>query len=205
MGAVTATFNLYLMCCFLLVSDLRELEKVPLFLTATIDFLATGPGFCGHFFAYEFVRLDKFGVIPVTYGNWFVEMYELLRKYLSNHIRSFITQNFNWFVYACLPELFLQRLNEYGSGICSLLLAFDRYVNICRPTDAKVILARDKRQKWYFISTIVIICSFVCDAVIRYATHDWNCHWGFILTYQNNYLLRGGPNLFTISLNGMKS
>ena len=88
-----------------------------------------------------------------------------------------ITHNYkiHFFWWRCLPDLLVQRLNEYGTGICILVLAYERYVNVCHPHEVSELLTDSKRIKIYFVMTLTIISFTVADAYNRFVTDDWVC------------------------------
>ena len=170
--------NLYLVCCFLFDADLRQLRNYPIFLLNFTDLLATGPGFFSLLVSQQFIQ-------PHTDFNFdgqdtFVSWISHIRDFFRPHVYSLIVSNVSWFWYICLPELLTQRLNEYSNGPCTLLIAYERYVMVCKPHQKDQILTEKRRYKMYATVTLTIIFMLFLDAFIRYTSYDFHCSSGFI-------------------------
>ena len=72
-----------------------------------------------------------------------------------------------------------QRLNEYSSGICAILLAYERYILVCKPFEKDKILSDQKRKKYYILATFGILVMTVGEGIVRYLTYDFHCYTGF--------------------------
>ena len=71
---------------------------------------------------------------------------------------------------------------HYGTGICLLILAFERFVNVCLSGSKEQKLSSSNRLKMYVSATVVIITMFGADMFNRYQTEDWVCDEGVSLT-----------------------
>ena len=173
--AAALCVNLYLVASFLFDSDLRELKNYPIFFVSLTDFLVTGPGFASlvcsqHFIQPHFGFLDGFNNV-----SWLNDIRSIVRPFISRHIVA----NFSWFWYICVPELLTQRLNEYSNGPCAVLLAYQRYIMVCKPHEKDFILTKKFRQRSCFALTFIILTMMTIDGFIRYLTYDFNCSAGF--------------------------
>ena len=147
--------NLYMVCCFLFNSDIRELKNYPIFLVNLIDLVVTGPGFFSLFFSQQFLQLHFLSFYSDQ--EYLVTWLNGIRAFVQGYAYNFFVPNFNWFWYICLPELLTQRLNEYSNCLCALTLAYERYIMICKPHDKDLILTDKRRYLTYVILTTVIV------------------------------------------------
>ena len=112
------------------------------------------------------------------------------RRNLHEKIEPYI-QNMNPFWYSCFPNLLIQRLNEYGSGFCCLILAYERYILVCKPSEKELFLSSSKRKLKYSLVTIATIVLFTGDAASRYVTRDYMCNAAPPFYGRVNFLIRG--------------
>ena len=148
-----------MVCCFLFNSDIRELKNYPIFLVNLIDLVVTGPGFFSLFFSQQFIQLkSSFNSSEQDYlVTWWNGIRDLIRPYAY----KLFVQNFSWFWYICLPELLTQRLNEYSNCLCALVLAYERYIMICKPHEKDLILTDKRRYLTYVVLTTVIVAMMI--------------------------------------------
>ena len=78
-----------------------------------------------------------------------------------------------------MPHLVLVRVNEYAFGICSFLLAYERFVCVCKVTQKSTLLSGKRRRKMYFLGTFSIISITIADSVFSYLKSNWNCIYAF--------------------------
>ena len=177
--SVAFSVNLYLACCYLFVGELRNLKNYPIFLVNLMDVLVTGPGFFLLFFCENFVRHEA-GVYFYKYlgGSYFLRWLHELKFSISPQIWQF-AHKLPWFIFGCLPEMLTQRLNEYSGGICAILLAYERYILVCKPFDKDKILSDQKRKRYYILATFGILIMTVGEGIVRYLTYDFDCYTGF--------------------------
>ena len=177
MAANSTILNLYLTCCFLTSSDLRELKNYPIFLLSLTDFIVTGPGYIWKYISEQFIVYHPSNVSPFfSHGPEFLNN---LRTNLQSILQRPITENIDPFWFSCLPNLAMIRMNEYAYGICSLLIAYERYVCVCKVAEKSALLSTQKRKKIYFISTLIILCTTISDGIHSYIKHKWYCTYAF--------------------------
>ena len=169
--------NLYLVCCFLFNSDLRELKNYPIFLVNLIDLVVTGPGFFSLLFSNQFIRIIEYS--NKSRQGHLVSWANIIRDTVRPFAHGLFVRNFSWFWYICVPDLLTQRLNEYSNCLCALTLAYERYVLTCKPYDKDVILTDKRRYRTYITLTAVIVTMVAMDGFIRYITYDFDCALGF--------------------------
>ena len=175
---VSLALNVYLVGCFVFSPDIRELKNYPIFLLTVIDLVVTGPGFCGRFVSEQFIRYhssnkDQHGrTIFTSQGFGF---YNNLRSVLQGTLQPAILGKVDPFWFSCLPDLLLVRLNEYGNGPCALILAYERFVLVCKPLKKSTLLSSFRRKLMYTFATAVIMISFLTDAICRYVFGSWYC------------------------------
>ena len=165
------------MLCFLLVSELRELHNYPIFLLGLADFIVSGPGFAQSLFSYEFLRLshvDRFGEKSAGKG----ALSQAYIKFNLNVRTSTVplADLTGTFVQYCLPEVLGQRLGEYSTGLCNVILAYERYVMIVLPTQKNILLSSYRRKRIYLAATTIILSVFVTDVIIRAISGDIYCY-----------------------------
>ena len=171
--------NTYLVSCFIFNADLRQLNNYPIFLINFTDLLVTGPGFLLLLASQQFIQLHNHldlkngGILQ----NWMAHLRFLVRP----HVYSTIVENLSWFWYICLPELLVERLSVYSNGLCSAVLAYERYVMVCKPYEKDQILTEKRRYKTYAVLSLTILFSLLLDGLIRYRTYDFSCSFGFML------------------------
>ena len=115
------------------------------------------------------------------------DFYNKLRLNLQAGLQNPITENINPFWLSCLPKLVMIRLNEYSYGICSLLLAYERYVCVCRATQKSTLLSSQKRKKMYAAATLVILFTTLADGIQSYVKQKWNCYYAFNSTPRKDH------------------
>ena len=197
MALISSILNAYLTGCFLLEPDLRELQNYPIFLLTLTDFLVTTVGSLGLFFTRYFVVHHPSNYYKNFNSEGFT-FFNKTRYQIQQLIQRWITENVSPFWFSCLPNFAMRRLNEYGFGLCSLLLAYDRYVSICKPTEKNTLLSSHRRKKLYSTATVIIFLSITIDAVHSYMRQQWNC--GSALILDNN-----AHPIATFSMNALLS
>ena len=183
MAFILSLLNAYLTGCFLFSSELRELQNYPIFLLTTIDFLVTSLGYLGKFFSRNFIIYHPSNVASLFVSDGF-NFFNKIRYSLQQIFQQWTTENIHPFWFGCLPSLAMIRINEYGFGLCSLLLAYERYVLICKPTEKTILLSSERRKKLYTVTTLIILMSVMVDAVHSYIRQKWSCD--LIFTVSNN-------------------
>ena len=83
-----------------------------------------------------------------------------------------------------MPLVLYHRVNEYVTGICTLILASERFIVYCKPDKVDTYLTRTKRKVIYSVATVVIIALTIFEISYRFKTfHHWqyfNCSYGFL-------------------------
>ena len=151
--------NLYLVCCFLFNSDLRELKNYPIFLVNLIDLVVTGPGFFSLVFSEQFIQHHPSS--NHSKQGYFVSWLNSVRYFVYPYGGNLFLKKVNLFWYDCLPEMLTQRLNEYSNCLCGLTLAYERYITICKPYDKDLILTDKRRYCTYVALTTVIVAMII--------------------------------------------
>ena len=159
-------------------SDLRELKNYPIFLLSLVDSLVTGPGYVWQFITRQFVVYHQSN-FPEMFFTQAPKFYSNLRSVLQRALQIPITENVNPFWFSCMPNLVMVRFNEYAFGICSALLAYERYVCVCKVTQKTTLLSGKRRRKLYFLATFLIISITIADSVFSYLKSNWNCFYAF--------------------------
>ena len=85
----------------------------------------------------------------------------------------FLDKYMNEFWTVCFPSLMYSKLNRYGSGLCAFLLAYERFILVCRPTRKEADLNTSKRRKNYLIVTGVILITTTGNLLTKIT---WNCY-----------------------------
>ena len=177
MATISTMLNLYLTCCFLMSPDLRELKNYPIFLLSLTDFIVTGPGYSWKYISKQFIVYHPSNFSPFfSHGPEFLNN---LRTNLQSILQRPITENIDPFWFSCLPNLAMIRMNEYAYGICSLLLAYERYVCVCKATEKSTLHSSQRRKKIYVFATMIIVCTTIADAIHSYIKQKWNCTYAF--------------------------
>ena len=176
-AVISLWLDVYLLCCFLFSTDLRKLENYPLFMLSLIDLLVTGPGFLGQFITRQFIILSEVKS-PLLFA-YAVPVYSKMRLFLQALIGDYVAKNLNPFWYQCVPSLFMIRLSEYGFGICSVVIAYERYILVVKAAEKDSILTSRKRKLIYSISTLIILGSFAADAIYAKTMNYIKCWFGF--------------------------
>ena len=70
-----------------------------------------------------------------------------VRSNVQSLIGDLVIENLDPFWYACLPLFALRQVNEYGYGLCSLLLAYERYVSVCKAAEQLTLLRSERRKR----------------------------------------------------------
>ena len=164
MAFISLVLNAYLTGCFLFSSELRELQNYPIFLLTTIDFIVTSLGYLGKFVSRNFIIFHPSNVSPLFASDGF-NFFNKIRYSLQQIFQQWTTENMHPFWFGCLPSLAMIRINEYGFGLCSLLLAYERYVLICKPTEKTILLSSERRKKLY---TVTPLTSLFLSAVYSF-------------------------------------
>ena len=183
--------NLYLVCCFLFNADIRCVKNYPIFLINLIDLLVTGPGFFSLVFSHQFIRNFK-SLDDLDYmdQHFILTLSSKLRDLVRPYARSLIVEKISWFWYICFPELVTQRLNEYSSCICALVLAYERYILICKPLEKDVILTYKRRFLTNLAVTSLILALITGDGSLRYLNYDHSCSHGFVFVGNREFELQ---------------
>ncbi len=75
---------------------------------------------------------------------------------------------YNWSYFTmCLPVLMYHRVNECVTGMCTLVLAAERYIVFCQPQNIERFLSKTNRKVIYTIMTIVILCVTCFEATLQ--------------------------------------
>ena len=179
---ISTLLNVYLTGCFLLDSEIRGLDHYPIFLLTTIDVIVTGPGYLWNFITYEFVSFHP-SDLPGFVSNG-IPLYDKLRSKIRLAFRTPITENVDPFWFSCLPNLALTRVNEYGFGLCSLLLAYERFILICKPTEKSTLLSSTRKKKMYAAISSMIVVPILIDGIHSYIRQKWHCFLALSLNGQ---------------------
>ena len=196
---ISTILNTYLTGCFLLDSELRGLDNYPVFLLATIDLIVTGPGYLWNFVTHEFILFHPSDITSFISNG--IPFYVKIRAKIRPAVATPITQNIDPFWFSCLPQLAMTRVNEYGFGLCSLLLAYERFILICKPTRKPILLSSTRKKKLYAAVSSIIIISIVLDGVHSYIRQKWRCFQAFTLHGQgimNTSVQYGIPILYSV-------
>ena len=171
---ISTVCNTYLTACFLLNSELRCLDNYPLFLMSLIDLIITGPGYLWKFFTQQFVMQHPSNS-PNRFVSHGIPFYNALRYKIQSAVKNPIIRNIDPFWFSCLPNLAMIRVSEYGFGLCSVLLAYERYVLICKPTEKTILLSSSKRRKKYIVVSAFIVVCILADGIHSYLRQKWYC------------------------------
>ena len=142
-----------------------------------IDLLVTGPGYLWKFISRQFYILGQLNS-PLLFA-YAIPVYSKLRLFLQALIGDYVTENMSPFWYQCVPSLFMIRLSEYGFGICSVVIAYERYILVVKAAEKDSILTSRKRKLIYSISTLIILGSFAADAIYAKIMNYFQCWFGF--------------------------
>ena len=175
-GSIAADLNLYLVCSYVFSSELRDAVAYPIFLLTLIDFLTTGPGYLLCYVSREFILYHPSN-FPEEYISQGFEFYEAIRRQIQLLVQQPIAQNVHPFWFGCLPHLFITRLNEYGNGLCSILIAYERFVLICKPTQKDTLLSKKRRRLGYVIITTIIVLIFAGESFYHYFYRHFTCYY----------------------------
>ena len=206
MASISNCINFYLVNSFLFFAEIRELENYPIFLLSLIDFLATGLGYMFEFISHEFIAFHS-STAWVNFESHGFQFYNEMRFQLRMFVKRHITvSKINPFWFYCLPHLMLFRLNEYGHGLCSLLVAYERFVLVCKPTEKWSLLSRQKRKISYTIVTIFILAAVSAEIIYHYFERHLNCvtllvnfekpFLGSVFSLVSNFIFSFMPALF---------
>ena len=142
-----------------------------------IDLLVTGPGFLWQFLGRSFIILrDNKSEQLFTYG---LSVYSKFRLFLQALLGDFVAENMSPFWYRCVPSLFMIRLFEYGFGICSVVIAYERYILVVKAAEKDSILTSRKRKLIYSITTLIILGSFAADVIYAKTMNYIYCWFGY--------------------------
>ena len=130
------------------------------------------------------------------------KFYSNLRLNIKLELGSRITNFIDPFWYHCLPLLLLQRLNEYGTGIVTSVLAYERYVLICKPSEKSLLLSTKRRFICYISVTATVLVFFISDASVRfiYGGAPRLCADAPVFGFNNNPELRLVLNVLSIAI-----
>ncbi|XP_075251809.1 uncharacterized protein LOC142344164 [Convolutriloba macropyga] len=158
--------NLYLVLAVLISKKLRKLQYYPVFLMALGDLVCSGFAALFHFL--------------VENSNQENDDYYWLNQFFYYFRHS--TVKIFWLT--CVPLVLYHRINEYVTGICTLILATERFIVYCAPNKVSVLLTPRMRLITYLSSTVFIIAITIFEIVFRYKTFNhWqflNCSYGFV-------------------------
>ena len=66
----------------------------------------------------------------------------------------------------------------HHTGIFSFILAYQRFVNVCKPMDVQTLLSPTRKYLQSILVTVLFIAVSVSDATQRYYMGDWFCDRG---------------------------
>ena len=194
-GSIATNLNFYLVCSYIFSFDVRDAVTYPIFLLTMIDFLTTGPGYIFCYLAHEFILYHPSN-FPEAYISHGIASYEKLRHKVQLLIQQPIVQNIHPFWFGCVPHLFITRLNEYGNGLCALLIAYERYILICKPTKKSTLLSKRRQRFRYVLVTATILLLFGAESFYHYFYRHFTCyyliqslenaHFGHLLNIMSN-------------------
>ena len=173
-GSMATALNFYLVSSLISSTELRDAVNYPVFLLTVIDFLTTGPGYILCYLAREFILYHPSN-FPENYISHGIQLYEKIRRQIQLLIQQLIVQNIHPFWFGCLPHLFIIRVNEVGFGLCSILIAYERYNLLCKPTEKSTLLSKRRRQTSYVLITLTIISVSVAESVYHYIYRHYEC------------------------------
>ena len=174
LSTISGSVNFYLVCAFLFSAELRVLENYPIFLLTLVDYIVTVFGYLMEYIANQFV-LRSYSVDEDKSTSHGIEAYIYVRTQIQNLIQEPILGLFHTFWFGCLPKLMISRLNEYGNGFCSLLIAYERFILICRPLQKNNLLTSNRRKLNYVVVTLLIFLPIVGESVYHYSGNHVNC------------------------------
>ena len=187
-GTIATTVNFYLVCSFIFSSKLRDTVNYSIFLLTLVDFLTTGLGYMLYYIAHEFILYHEsnFEEMHISRG---IDAYWKMRREIQDLVQRPIAQIVSPFWFGCLPRIFIMRLNEYGNGLCSALIAYERFVMICKPLSQSTLLGSRRQKIRYVIVTVIIFSIFVGECVNEFMQGHYRCH--FVNIGINNDQLQG--------------
>ena len=123
---VSSILSAYLFLVFIFSSELRSQQNFPIFLTNFVDLVAVGPGLLGNFLVTQTIQQHDPHRQEAFTDNSFWR-YTQLRNKVRKILWEQIVYKVNFFWWRCLPLFLKMRVNEYGLGICALIIAYERY------------------------------------------------------------------------------
>ena len=103
------------------------------------------------------------------------QAYMKLRLEAREVVKPLAEKTGHFFQY-CLPEILGTCLAQYASGLCNVILAYERYVLITLPTERDILLSPPRRKKIYAAVTLIISVTLFSDAAYKAITKEESCH-----------------------------